>query len=676
MERILKLSLWGFLGASGLAQGEVQNRSLLDLPLSELINVRVTTTSLYDSTLAESASWVDRIEESQWRRNGARRTLDALSNQPATLVMPYIAGGDIAVVRGYARTSSNRGVALLWDGVPMTDLSRASPTINLPNINLFNLSSIEYVQGPGSALHGSDAFHGVIGLNSYSPRSGRAAVELQTGENSYYQAGVRNQIALGDDYHASIALAANGQGNQHQNVSTPDPLTGSPLPKEQAQRYDADSAVVQLESKPAAATHYEAGYYHHRYEASGFMGLGPRARGLPDEGGNLTDLNMGRLGLSHQFDSKRSLELRGYYWEMVNKMDFNLGVLDGTLQALQLQRYDQHRFGAQAIYRDQLDALNTRWALEYSQDSQGVDEATFDVRANSGALLQQGHDVQEGIDRRIDSLVFEAQTDLPDPRWQLVWGARQDNYSDFGHQRSPRAGLLFQPLPEHTFKLLYSEAFRAPCGTEMKGNAGLVLENPNLQPEITDTIELIWLRQQPGSATQLSLFDSRWHNGIVTIADTNTGTFTYQNQENNRSHGITARHRARWQQWELDAGGSWVKSRNETLNQDYTAFPRYQFNLGIGYLAPSLRTDFFLQQRLMLDQDAAVQGQGESTRQRLPHYWRTDLSALWHVQPSLEAELAVLNLFDRGNRFPSITNIGGVNDLPFSLSAGLRYRWD
>ena len=89
-ERILKLSLWGFLGASGLAQGEVQNRSLLDLPSGADQCSRHPPTSLYDST-GRIGKLADRIEESQWRRNGARRTLDALSNQPATLVMPYIA---------------------------------------------------------------------------------------------------------------------------------------------------------------------------------------------------------------------------------------------------------------------------------------------------------------------------------------------------------------------------------------------------------------------------------------------------------------------------------------------------------------------------------------------------------------------------------------------------------
>lgn len=676
MGGILKPSLWGLMLVCGLARGAVADDSLLDLPLEELLNVRVTTTSLYDSTLAESASWVDRVDESQWQRTGARRMLDALANQPATLVMPHLAGSDIAVVRGYARTSSNRGVALLWDGVPMTDLALASPTINLPNVNLFSLSSIEYVQGPGSALHGSDAFHGVIGLNSYSPRSGVAAAALEAGGQGYYQAGIRNQMVLGDHHRAGFALAANGQGNQHQDYTSLDPATGEPLSLERARRYDTGTAVFHLASDPAAATRYEASYYQHRYEASGFNGLGPRANGVPDEGGYLTDLDMGRFGLTHRFNPERAVELRGYYWGMVNEVDFNLGLLGGTLQANQVQRYDQHRYGAQAIYRDRFAELNTRWALALGHDRLGVDEATFTLRSNRGALLQQGQDVQEGIGRRIDSLVFEAQTVLPDPRWQLVWGVREDDYSDFGRQQSPRAGLLLQPQPAHTFKLLYSEAFRAPSGTEMKGNAGLVVENPDLQPETTDTTELIWLRQGSGSVTQVSLFDSRWHNGIVTVADGSTGNVTYQNQENNRSRGMTAWHRARWQRWDLEAGGAWVESRNDTLDVDYAAFPRYQLNLGIGYRAASLRTDVFLHQRLMLDQDVAVQGQGNDSHQRLPRYWRTDLTALWHVQPSLDAELAVLNLFDRGNRFPAITTVGGVDDVPFSLSAGLRYRFD
>ena len=201
---------------------------------------------------------------------------------------------------------------------------------------------------------------------------------------------MRNQIALGDDYHASIALAANGQGNQHAERQRLESGNGQPLPKERSptlrRRLQPWFNWVKTRRRHAL----QAGYYHHRYEASGFMGLGPRARGLPDEGGNLTDLNMGRLSLSHQFDSNAHWSL-GILLGNGQQDGFQSGHCWMNFAGPSIyQRYDQHRFGAQAIYRDQLDdALGHPLDMGTTRTTR-ESMTTASVRASSGAFTATG----------------------------------------------------------------------------------------------------------------------------------------------------------------------------------------------------------------------------------------------------------------------------------------------
>ena len=176
------------------------------------------------------------------------------------------------------------------------------------------------------------------------------------------------------------------------------------------------------------------------------------------------------------------------------------------------------------------------------------------------------------------------------------------------------------------------------------------------------TIELIWLRQQPGSATQAQPVRAATGATASLPSPIRIPALTYQNQENNRSHGITARHRARWQQWELDAGGSWVKSRNETLNQITPPFPATNFNLGIGYLAPSCAR-IFLQQRARPGRFADA-GQGENTRQRLPITGRrpgAPSGTFCSRRLGAVDWLCLTCSIGDGNTSRNITNIGGVN---------------
>lgn len=80
--------------------------------------------------------------------------------------------------------------------------------------------------------------------------------------------------------------------------------------------------------------------------------------------------------------------------------------------------------------------------------------------------------------------------------WSLTAGVRHDHYSDFGNTTNPRLALVWESAYNLTSKLMYGRAFRAPSFTELYNiNNPAVVGNPQLKPEIADTLELAFAWQ-------------------------------------------------------------------------------------------------------------------------------------------------------------------------------------
>jgi outer membrane receptor for ferrienterochelin and colicins len=78
------------------------------------------------------------------------------------------------------------------------------------------------------------------------------------------------------------------------------------------------------------------------------------------------------------------------------------------------------------------------------------------------------------------------------PDWDLTAGLRYDDYSDFGDTINPRLALVWHPEYNMTTKLLYGRAFRPPSFVELFAkNNPAALGNPDLKPETIQTVEAV-----------------------------------------------------------------------------------------------------------------------------------------------------------------------------------------
>jgi iron complex outermembrane receptor protein len=642
---------------------------LADYSLERLLQIKVRVASRVPTTAFDAASSVEVIPEDRWRRRGARNIGEVLATVPGIAVMPALGGAEAYAVRGYARSTSLLGVLVSYDGVPLNDLFRGAPTLNLPGLNLGAIDEIQLIEGPGSALYGADAFHGVVALRGFDAAADTRQLQATVRDNDFYAAQARFSTALAPRTRASIALAADGQDDQHLGFAYLDPTTGQQRFGERANRYGARSLSAKLRGADDGGSSWHAGALLHHYDGEDYQGFGTRLSGTRDVGGVDSDLYLVNGGVRHELDGGGAVELSAYLWSVESLLRAGRSAFDFESEN------EQRRSGVHGIYESGPTAWNSEWAFVLGAEELSVEEArtrNFDL---AGGLTLDRVNLAEGADRHILSATFEGRTEWAEQRWQVVYGLRLDRYSDFARHFSPRLGLIWHPQEQSAIKLLYGNAFRAPTANDIHGTVGLIEANPNLDAEDIDTLELVYMHQGESWLAEVGVFHSDWDDGIVSVANAGgTDPFILRNLEENRAHGVTFE--LDWQSdpWLLNLGTSWVRSRNLTLDQRYDAFPRYIIDAEVGYRHARWGTTFLLTQHWQIDADDGFPPSSGIPATELPIYARTDAAAVRRLNAQWNLMLFVRNVLDRDNVFPSTAGTrSGIPDLPRTLSVEAQF---
>lgn len=654
------------------AQAEQPDVDLTSLTFEDLARIDVSAASLLPATWLSTASTVTVRSPRDWERSGARRTYDALGDVPGVFVMPHTNGNQMLAIRGYARLTSFTGVAVTLDGVPLTDLYRSSPQYSMPAINLGVLAQMQLIQGPGSALYGSDAFHGMLALRTYGADEPGVEGSEAAGHGGYHEVALRSTQALGPDGHLSMAFAANGQGDQHRSATRPNPAGGAPIVVERENRFMAQTAVLKASLARVGGWTWQGGLYLHRYGADNFQGLGSRLAGAQDLGGVDTRFAMLQAGGTRKVGQDASLEVKAYGWWIDNSLANRLQTASATVQRDLASRQD--RIGLQAIYRDSMAAWRTEWALALGAERLNARDVHTTVHSLAGAFISTTPNASSGSARQVRSATLELNTRLAQA-WRAVYGARLDDYSDFGRHASPRAGLVYQPAEGSAIKLLYGQAFRAPSAAERNGNINTVLGNAALKPETIDTTELVAQHQQGGLLWQGSLFRSSWKEGIAIVFRQDLRINQFQNVERNRAHGVSGDVTLREGLWQFGLGGAWVSSRNAVSGAQYNIFPRTSVTASAARSVADGAGQLGIAQRWMAGFDDIPAGDVFKPKP-LPHYARTDVSYVHQYSRQLSMAFALRNLFNRDSRLPSaLGSVGGIPDERINATLRATYRF-
>lgn len=642
-------------------------QNLYSLSLEDILNTPITTTSFFPESPLDVASTVSVITSQEWEKRGARRLHDALLHIPSVVSLPNFLGQDSLRIRGYAQSDA-RGIASLWDGVSITSFNLGTSDVDRPNIQLDTLDSIEVIRGPGSSLYGSDAFHGVVSLQSFESKVDINKVRLRIADNGFNTASYNSSTTLGQNWRMNTSVSTSGQPDQGLEY---DYVGGS---GERDYNYQSTTFVSKFSTDPSKSWSYKIGVYYDDNDTNDFSGEGRQSFGSypldRDVASVDTQLAMIKVDIKHRLSTSRSLTLESYYWDQHHEFD-------RPFQATVDLHFngDEHRQETKLIYLDEKFTRNTQLSAALGSRHDKIDLQHL-TRTNTvtSAILADFDLPFSGIDRDINSFLIDAKTSLNNKKWTLRYGFRLDDYSDFGSEFTPRFGAIYKLTNQSVLKALYGSSFRAATAVEV-GGTPFIAGDPNIKPEELDTYELIYLKQTRDSKLEIVLFKNIWTNGITSI-DTDNDTFvdTFANLTENNAFGVEITYLRKYHEWLFETSGSYVESESDTDDTEYVAFPKYIINLGIGY---NFISGWLLYANNRYYRDL-YEGpiRAAISPNKLENYFRTDLHLSKSYNLNWKFFANVRNLFDDENNIPSLVNADfGVPEPGISIDIGMNYRF-
>ena len=622
--------------------------SLFDLSLEELMNISVA--SLFDESVLEASSSVTVVTEETWQNNGARRANEIMTYQPATMAHPTLGGSDAFAIRGFSNTLSSRGIATLLDGVPLNTYSFGTAQYFLANFDLGALQRAELIRGPGSAIYGSDAFHGVFSLSTFSSAKDTIDTEIGLGSPGYARAHARFSQSVGENqrFSGAVATTQQGDGDIVFNTSTP----GVQGVREDA--YISKTAFLKSEHVLNEQWQTQWGLYYNNWDSTDFPSFGEVSLGENDISDGKQEFYMLSANASYQWTNTKSLELKSYFWNTDQQFEYEY-------QLVPLQAQEDQRYGISVIIKDEGESDKIRWLL-----GAGLDKAEV-----LSAELVSGQQAFDGLKRSINNIFAELRVPFLEEKLMLDLGARVDDYSDFGSHFTPRLGLVYLLEKNQAVKFQYGNAFRAPVASELTAS-GTIQGNVNLAPETIDTYELVWMKLEDIYSWSATLYKSDWKDAIIIVTDNNlTAPFTrrYENQGEFSSQGLELESSILLSHWKIDGAYSFIKSEDEIEQTDFIAFPQHIVQFGIGSNTHS-NFDFRLYNIAYFDVYAST-SQGSN---KLDTIWQANLNINYHWSNNLALTLDIRNLLNRKDPVPSLW--GNAEGLPvdgIQFSSYLRY---
>lgn len=172
-------------------------------PTTFYIEEVVTTGQIRPTTIQKSVFDIKVIDKESINARAAPTLREVLMNENNVRVSKDGVLGSSMSINGI----DGQNVKIMIDGVPM--IGRENGNINLDQINVKNAERIEIIQGPMSAIYGSDALGGVINIitkdpdkklllefENYNESIGQynllANGSFKVGENKFLVSGIRN----------------------------------------------------------------------------------------------------------------------------------------------------------------------------------------------------------------------------------------------------------------------------------------------------------------------------------------------------------------------------------------------------------------------------------------------------------------------------------------------------
>lgn len=507
-----------------------------------------------------------------------------------------VANNPVFQVRGI-HSDVNTQVLVLINGIPVTNVFTGDRSLVWGGMPVQNISRIEVIRGPGSAVYGADAFAGTINIiTKTADEIGGLETGVSTGSfDTHHAWALYGGEVNGWDVALSMELSkTNGHdekiGSDLQSVFDGLLATSASLAPGglNTGKKSIETRVDLSKDKWRLRMGFQG-----RYDVE--TGAGVNQALDPFGEGESERLNMDLT--YHDPDFAENWEVQGtlsFFQTGFETDDIHLlpagafgGLFpDGLIGSPSVDerhyRYDMSAFftgaenhdvrlGAGVHYIDQYNIEETK---NFTANPPPAPPTPMVLSSVSGAALFNREE-----SRTIKYLSIQDEWNFATD-WSLTTGLRYDHYSDFGDTVNPRLALVWDTSYNLTTKFLYGRAFRAPSFAEQFNmNNPVAVGNPNLDPEIINTYEIAFDYTHSGDLKGgLNLFYYEMEDIIrFTPVAMNTGDQTGHGLELEFEWQITP---------ETSVSGNYALQRSEDEATDHDAghAPEQQVYLSVDHL--------------------------------------------------------------------------------------------
>lgn len=665
-----------FFALIGLSRATLASESdLLELPLEELMQITITSTSYFDQTIMESANSVSYSGSERWDELGVRNIGEVLNNLPSTVAPQAHGKTRVVAIRGYFNFAIDTGVATRLDNIPINTLRFGTGMLAIDGFDLATLDNIELLRGPGSSLHGADAFHGALSLNTVKHGDTGVQIRFETGSEQYTAASLVSRYS-DDQQQLTTALAHRKIGDQYLEYPYTDIETSTHQTGTRSNELENANLVIKYSANPYGNTQYHASVYAIKLDANQLLGLG-RQQGedtmlAQDWTDYSAQLNMIKTGLDHRFSSGFRSSIYAYFWNYADKESLDLRFT--PISFLKKEQRNEDHWGIQAINRHEFfEGSNLAYGYEYNkaQNKKFITSRSF----SSGSEISSDSP-QQGADEDYHSLMLDGRSMLPyNQLSSIAYGVRFDYYKHFDLQASPRLGYIHAFNNAMVGKVLLGRSYRKPNTFEVYGESS-VAPNPDLKPETLNNLELVLQHNADHFFISATAFKNKWNHSIRAerlAMPVNGQRVRFINTSTNEAWGLELETLLKWQKWRMDLSVSHIKSQNIDADFDYDAFPDWMLNLGLGYEF-STQWDIYLFNRYHHRQAESAPSFGQEASFGSSEFFRTDITLSWTPHSDLKLAFSIRNLFDRNNYMPAyFDREGGSPDNGINASVSLKW---
>lgn len=511
---LIGLALYG----PGLGQ-EATPKDIMETPLEDLVNLKVTSASLHDQSLSDAPASVSVITAEEIRKHGFHTLAEALA---------YVRGGYLTYdytywsfgLRGFGVPGDYDVLMLIQINghtiLDNTDEMGAWYGQDLP-LDMSLVQRIEVVRGSSSALYGSNGIFATVNVVTKAPDSvSGQEVRIETSSLGEKKIQATLATALGNKAH--LLFSASALNNAGASLYFP--------------QYDAAATNWGR----AVGMDGEKGYHAFADLTWGnwevIAALGDRVKTQPVSWGDVVfndpgtraedSRNFVELSHTRSWNEDRVFRWRVSYDNYRYRGIYHYPLADAAVEdTRELEYGDWITTGASYRMPSPLSGALTVGS-EAKFDLRTM-MAVFDLRPEQATFLNINKpDINAGV--------FGQQEWTVGRRWRVDLGGRFD-WSRYRRSAvSPRGALIFQPDSKTALKFMLGRGFRNPSAYEMFFDDGISSrENPGLRPAIAMTYEVTAERQL---ATRVQASLSAYHyrlRDMISAAYTPDGLQQFQN---------------------------------------------------------------------------------------------------------------------------------------------------